>query len=456
MASSIGLERTLRLLTRTPNPAAIGVLGVGLRSAEPEVRAASARAMATRRGNDSAEALLRALPELASDVHQAIIAPEFTRRMRPAVLGAIKGEDVTLCKRACRYADEAQDHQLLPAMVAAASKPDHPYGVGLATTALRLAHDLAGLIHTPATDDDPRPDPAFARRAALNALTRAIDSFREHRHVELVEAMLLLASPDDLVLTRILQDPTHPAHGPLCGSLASSPSLGAMRVVMHAILSDRAPKRLVEVLIARCDQTFVEFLLTHLGERPPLRAMEHVRSLPGFAWAQESSEEMLLQLSGQQQATALRLAAATSMSKRRLTDLVQRILEEGQPAGRVAACEVVARVQSRVSAELLKRALSDDHPAVVGAAAAELRRRGLQGSPQALIELLNDRDAATQADAKGSREGTKSGEAIATRAKVTKNQSGIALDVDGVSLERGAPIDVASSLIESLQQEFRP
>ncbi len=166
MASPIGLERTLRLLTRTPNPAAIGVLGVGLRSAEPEVRAASARALATRRGNNASEALLRALPELAPDVHQAIMTPGVVRRMRPAVLAAIKGEDPSLCKQACRYADEARDHQLLPTIVDSARRPDHSYSRGLATTALRLARDLAGLIHAPRTgDDDPRPDPAFARRA---------------------------------------------------------------------------------------------------------------------------------------------------------------------------------------------------------------------------------------------------------------------------------------------------
>ncbi len=230
-----------------------------------------------------------------------------------------------------------------------------------------------------------------------------------------------LTTPDDLVLYRILQDPTHPAHAGLCGSLTSSPSLGAMNVVTQAILGDHPPARLVEVLTTRADRAFLEFFLTQMGERPPLRAIENVRALSGFAWAEAPSEELLLQLNGQQQAAALRLAAATSMSKRRLTDLVSRVLSDGQPAGRAAACEVVARVQSRVAADLLKRALADNDPSVVSAASAQLRRRGMQGSTQTLIDQLKERPPAVLP-----------------------------------SLDGGAAIDLASTLVENLQREFEP
>ncbi|TWT35773.1 HEAT repeat protein [Posidoniimonas corsicana] len=402
MAANRGLERTLLLLTKTPNPSAIEVLDAGLRSDEPVVRGSAARALSRRRGPAAARALLLALPETPADVQQAVATRPAARRLRPGVIAALKGDDVLLCKRACRYAQDTCDPHVLPVLAEQASQADHPYGLGLATTALQLAKNLSEQIHPPTDDaDPPAEDPAFARRAALNALVRAVDSFSNHRHVELVEAFALLAVPDDLVLRRVLTDATHAAHQPLLDALASSTAPGAMQIVSRTLLQDHPAAPLVGLLTSRTDRPFVEHLLGEMGDRPPLRALESARGLAGFAWAEEPHEGLLLALPGPLQANALKLAAATSMSKRRLTTLCELMIESGQTGGRIAACQVIGKVNSRVASTLIASALRDTDPGVVAAATTQLRNRGIEGSREKLIALLDHDHEEVQQAAQG-------------------------------------------------------
>ncbi|TWT75998.1 HEAT repeat protein [Posidoniimonas polymericola] len=403
MATTRGIERTLRLLTRTANPAAIEVLDAGLRSDEPVMREAAARALSRRRGSASVHTLLLALAETPPDVQRAVSTPDAALRLRPGVLSAIKGDDLHLCKRAARYAHDAGDAYVLPTLAEQSSRPDHPYGLGLATTALHLAKLLSERIYTPdqVAPDGPVQDPAFPRRAALNALIRAVDLFGKHGHLELVEAFLLLVVPDDLVLRRVLTDPTHAAHQPMLESLANSTAPGAMHVVCAALLQEHPPAPLIGVLTSRTDRAFVEYLLTDLGEQPPLRALESARGLAGFAWGEPQHQPTLMQLTGPQQATALKLLAATSMSKRRLSALCEAMLESGKVEGRVSACHVIGGLNSRVASSLISRALTDPENAVVAAATTQLRNRGIDGSTEKLISLLDHQHESVQKAAQG-------------------------------------------------------
>lgn len=404
MATTRGIEKTLRLLTRTSNEAAVEVLDAGLRSDEPVVREAAARALSRRRGSASLHTLLRALAETPHDVQAAVSTPDAALRLRPGVISALKGDDLVLCKRAARYAHDAGDAYVLPVLAEQSSKPDHPYGLGLATTALHLAKLLSERIYTPemVAEGGPVEDPAFPRRAAINALIRAVDAYGKHRHLELVEAFLLLVVADDLVLRRVLTDPTHAAHQPMLDALASSTAPGVMHLSCATLLQEHPPAPLVGVLTSRTDRPFLEHLLDDLGPQPPLRALEAARGLPGFAWGDEEHQPVLVELSGPRQATALKLLAATSMSKRRLASLCEAMLDSGHVEGRVAACHVVGGLNSRVASSLISRALTDPENAVIAAATTQLRNRGIDGSTEKLISLLDHQHEAVQQAAQAS------------------------------------------------------
>lgn len=364
------------------------LLLTALRSQEGIVRTAAARAVLRRTNARSREQLIAHLDQYPDDVRQILAAPTAQRLLRPWIVQAMRSGDPQLCRQACQYATENLDHQVLSVIVEQARVADHPCAEQLARATRTITFDLADRVYSTAPVEL-GADPAFPRRAALNALNRAVDDFALHGRMELLEAFATLVTPNDPVLSRVLADATHAASSPLIDLLHSSQSRGVLHMLVDSLLVDHPRRELLNAVRSRSDRAFVELLLTKIADPVPLRIRETIACLPGFAWAEEKHEEEFLSLPGECQATGLKLAVETKLSKRRLADLVKATIQRGEVAGRVAACSVVGRIRSEVATQVLREALTDSHPTVVAAAAAQLRLRGVEGSTENLINMLD-------------------------------------------------------------------
>lgn len=383
----MGVGLTLRVMAATPNRAAAGLLENALASHDRAVRVGACKAMAARNDRDSHNQLLMTLPDCESDVQAASHDAKISDLLRAAVNSALVGEDERLCQRACRYAVDSDDFHVLPSIVEATLKPNQPNLVSLAAATLRLSNTLAQLADM---RPEQRPagcgDPAFARHAALKSLAIGVDRFSQHHRLEQIDAFLMLTTPDNAVLTRVLFDASHAAHEPMFAALEKSAVLGALDVLIHATENTETSQRLLELAARRSDLRYLARLFTRLGPTLGLRAVENAKRLTGFGWATTEKLPSLLRLDENNQTTAMRLVTAAACGKELRVELAEFLLTHGGEEARVAACETLRRMQDAKIGMLLGTALKDESPRVVAAAAIQLRRHQ---HPDALMQLVS-------------------------------------------------------------------
>ncbi|MEN1680630.1 MAG: HEAT repeat domain-containing protein [Planctomycetota bacterium] len=389
MASATGLQRTLRTLVATSNGAAIDTLLAVLDSPQAAVRVGSARALAARADADSHARLLAALDDKPADVQRAIKNPDAAARLRGPAVAAISGEDAELCQRVCRYAVESEDHELLAAIVDAAIHPDHPAGETLATSAIRLATSLASALSNSEPGSAQAVRQNAARRGALQSLGRAVERFGQHKHQELVDAILLLATVKSPVLRLALRDESHPARDALLDSLHHSQGSAAMELLIGALEDENAPPELLTLAAERCDRPYLQRMFRHVGERPGARVRNNARNIESFAWAKASRVERLVKLNAAEQAAAVRLFNAAKTDPEERKALADLMLTQGAASARVAACESLRRLRGPDVGRLLDVALADISPDVVAAAAGQLRRQSVENGLEKLAGLLD-------------------------------------------------------------------
>jgi len=386
MSTAVGLQRSLRVLASTENGAATDALLAALQSEVVGIRTGAARALVVRRGENDHRQLLLALAGCKADVSQALADESVLKRLRPALTAAIKSPDKSMCQSACRFAIEVEEHRVLPTIAEAAIDSSHPFQLGFCSACLQLARSLSAWIEARQQGiDDRRDDPAFVRRPALQSLGQAIDRYAAHGRLELIDAFLMITTSGDPMLRRILRDETHAAREPVVEGLMTSRGYGAMDVLVGAMEDVDEQQWLLELAATRCDRPYVQRLLTRVGERPGVRAIENARRLTQFGWTDPARIDLLLSLDGSQQAAAMRLLSAADSGPEKRIELARVLLRKGRDAGRVAACEALRRVQSPEMTELLEIALKDTWPDVVAMAASQLRRHDF---PDALTQLV--------------------------------------------------------------------
>ncbi|MEM8864427.1 MAG: HEAT repeat domain-containing protein [Planctomycetota bacterium] len=390
MPSVVGLQRTLRVLAATPNGAATPVLAKALTSTQPSVRVGAAKAIAARSDVESHHELLLALPDCEADVREALQDEQIATRLRKAAIAAITGPEETLCQRTCRYAIESDDFRLLPPIVDKTVDPRHASVDSLAAAALQMARSLSARIEAKQTGEDQSNfDPAFARQGALQSLNRAIDRYGEHQRLEIVDAFLALTTYNNTTLRRILKDTSHAARPPVLEALQTSHGFGAMDVLIMAMEDADAPQQLLELAAGRQDSIFLSRMFGRFGEHPGIRVIQNARRLAGFAWAELSQREQLLELTGPEQSAAIRLFAAADTTPADRIALITLLMNRGKDEGRASACEALRRLKAPEVGDLLRKAMSDPCPEVVANAVVQLRRHSYENGLTELVTLLD-------------------------------------------------------------------
>lgn len=389
-----GIERTLRTLLRTENPRAVGLLAAALESDEAPLRCGAVRALAMRGDSASGRALVEKFHRLPADARAALKNVDHNAPFAGTLLKFIRPTTPRLARRAIGVAVEWGLSDALPLTVEAATWPDCPYAGEFAAEALRLASDVEQQMqaYDPHVDRDEasRPaDPAFVRRASVNALTKALSRFAEHGHQTLVDALLLLTPSDEPALHESLRDEDHPAHAAVLESLRTSPCHGVLGVLAGALSDLRSPDSLLQIAAQRGDPEGLEQILSQVGSPVGLRVRENCHRVSCFAWVGPERCDVLLNLSGKAQAAAAQMAAASSCDPRDVVATLNAIIEWGDAPGPLMACRAIRLLPEGMATEPLGLALMVSDPAVIAAATQQLRQKGFPDATSVLVQLLN-------------------------------------------------------------------
>lgn len=396
-AVAVGIELTLRTLLGSPNPRATDLLAVALESSVAALRLGAVRALAIRGDEAGHRRLVDLWPRLPADARAALGDLPLRSSLSETLPKLITPDASKLARRASEMAVALGVVEALPAIVAAAAQPRAQYAAALAADAYQLALRLTDAVdrYDPYATTDRTPhdsDPAFARRAAVNALIAAMDSYGEHRQLELLQSLLLLTPGDEPACLRVLRDERHAAHDALLDSLRTSSCRGAIEILAVALTDLRAPKQLLEIASQRCDRAGLEALLRHVGYPIGLRVRENCHRLASFAWLEEGRRDVLGALSGPARATAVQLAAASQADRRAVASMIQLVLGSGDHAACLAASLAIETLPPRLAVEPIRVALEVDDPAVVAAAARMVRKKDYPGGTALLVGLLDHPD----------------------------------------------------------------
>jgi len=387
-----GFQQTLNRLLRTPNQSAAGLLEEGMRGPSAGVRNGSIAAWARRSDEPSQRAFLALFHELSDSEVGAL--RDIPRNFRSTLRKTLSQHDSDGTAAVCELLVRCNAFDEFPALVEAAIDPSHPDGEGLAATALQLSvamHDRIVSYRQVPTGRDP----SFARRWALTALVKAVDRYGDHHRIDLVESFLLVTSPDNHTLLRLLNDETHPCHQPLVEALRKSQSSGASELLAAMFDDPRTAAPLLEIAAQRCDADFQTRFLAAIGFPASPRSLASAGRVRKIVWLEKPSKDWS-DLPAAQQATALQLGAASRLSRRSKTALADWFLEHGAPLARLAAVDCLATIQSAESMLKLEGLLEDGDASLVARAAQKLHRSGFGGAIPRLAGLLDHADVSVR------------------------------------------------------------
>ncbi|QDV78190.1 HEAT repeat domain-containing protein [Botrimarina mediterranea] len=395
---AVGIELTLRTLLGSPNPRATDLLAIALGSSEVALRLGAVRALAIRDDEAGHRRLVDDWPKLPADARAALGDLPPRSSLTATLSKVIRDGTPKQVRRASEIAATLNIVDALPAIVEAASRPRMEGAAILAADAYQLACRLTEAVdlYDPLAKVDGgqhQPDPAFARRPAVNALVTALETYGDHRQLDLLQALLLLTPGDEPALLRALGDEGHSAHEALLKAIRTSRCRGVIEVLASALVDLRSPQPLLEIAAERCDREGLEALLAHLTYPIGLRIRENCRRVASFAWLEESRRGVICELPGPLQATAVQLAAASQADPRDIAGVIELVLDSDDAPARLAACRAIEALPQRAAVEPIRRALDADDPAVVAFAVKMVRAKNYPGATALLVGMLNNPDA---------------------------------------------------------------
>lgn len=382
--SSSGLDITWRALATTPNEAAVDLLLLALDHSRDEIAIGALRALLARRSLRGTLEVVRRWDRLS--LRWKEIVAEQPDCLSHALRQAVVGETGPMCVNACHATIWLREYDLAPLLINVAESSSHAHGGLAGHTLLRLAellHDELAAGRKGAR----RGDPYIVRTRVVTALEKSLARWAQHQRLEILESFLILAPRDNALLRQILNNPHDPTYLKVIDLLAHSRQPGVMRLLLGYLDDRRAPTAALQSLARRGDRTFVTRLLKKVGYEPSAAARRNLRLIRDFPWLRNDFER-IDGLDDAAQHAAAQVAVFSSMQRRDVLMLLERLLRQGKPGGRRAAAAALRHFQGVEANQLVLEALQDQDPLVQVAALERVRQRGLPGAMARLLELL--------------------------------------------------------------------
>lgn len=379
------LQRTIDALAKSHNEAATPTLIAALQTDSIEVFDGVVRALCARRSKAGHLAVLERWDVLTPS--QKLIVEKARCRMGVALREALLDGNDKLFAAAHEFVEASGDYDLVPTLVMVAERTCGERADAAVTLTLSLVDQLGRWL---AAEREPvlGRDPETIRFCVLESLERSVERYRQHRRAELLEAFVVLAGPDSNTLRHILDSPYHPCHQSIVQSLTIGMSPNVLRLLTTMFAYRDAPAAVRNVIAKRTDQPFIDALLaTPLDSKnaPLHRNLSRTKSIACC----EANPAILVQLTDEQQAAAMRLLAASGASDDRKLSLAELLMKHGPVEARVAACDALRNIAGQRANQVALQALEDASGEVQAAAVRQLRERRIPGALNKLLELVD-------------------------------------------------------------------
>lgn len=380
-----GLKKTFQFLKKTENEAAVEVLIQSLDSKFDAVRAESLRTLLERRSPAGHQAVFGRLPKF--DESDREIIAERADRMAKVVSEALKTADKATCLNAFKAILTFRLYGVLPALTAVLKTPESP----LFKPATRIIEELTDAFYVELSGQD-RPekhrDYDTLRKRLTGTLEEAVGCYSVHESQEVLEAFLMLAKPQNVVLRRILQTPDESVHAPLVEILKTSQRGGVLRLLLSFLEDPQMPNVARTVLTTREDVKFLENLTQHVGTKPKRGVLESLTTFKNIAWARPEAP-VFEELDDACQESLVTILTHSAVPRPEVLETLGHFLLHGKPGGRRAAARAMGSYRDPKATEFVRAALTDDDPEVLAAILPQLRTRKVPDALSLLIRMVD-------------------------------------------------------------------
>lgn len=391
---SHGLKTTLELLSTSENAAAARAIIPALDSPREAIRDGALLAILSRRDPAGHREVLRRFDRF--DERRKAIVRERGGSMTQALREAVSSPDEPICRTACELILWLREHNLIPALVGAMTDRDALHGELLGVTLIALVENLRVALAGP-SNASLRRDPELFRGHIVGVLESSLAQFRIHERREVVEAFLLLATPDNMTLGQILDDPYHAAFVATMDLLFKSDRPCILDLLLNCLDDPFAPRAALSVIGRRHDARLVSLLLEKIARGPSDVMARNLKRIETIGWL-DQPEMVLDALDDVGQCAAVQFVMASGVSRLRTQGVVEYLLTQGKPGGRRAASKALAEFSGARANLLALHALDDHDPTVQVNIIRQLRGRGIPGVLARLTGLADSpHDAVRQA-----------------------------------------------------------
>ena len=380
-----GLQKTFQFLKKTENEAAVEVLTQGLDSKLDAVRAESLRVLLERRSPAGHRAIFSRLPKF--DESDRNIVAERPDRMARVVSEALKTADKATCTNAFKAILTFRLYDVLPALTAVLKTPDSP----LYAPATRIIQELTEAFYLELSGHD-RPemhrDYDTLRKRLTGTLEEAVGSYSIHESQEVLEAFLMLAKPQSVVLRRILQSPDETVHVPLVEAMKTSQRGGVLRLLLAFLEDPQMPNVARNILTSREDTKFLENMAKHVGPKPKKAILETLTTFKSIAWARPGAP-VFETLDDDCQESLVAILVHSALPRPEMLETLGHVLVHGKPGGRRAAAKAIESFREEKATEFVRAAANDNDPEVLAAILPQLRVRKVPDALSLLIRMVD-------------------------------------------------------------------
>ncbi len=383
---------TFDLLAKTENEAAVRILTAALESRSTELRDMAIGAILSRHSSAGHRALLQRLHLLPEEGRDRIRKSQTP--MTQALRNMILETDAQICTNGCEAVLWFREYDLIPALINAVTDQANPNADLAGRTLMELIESLYAELASPG-EVRARRDPQLLREHTITALESGVQRYSQHRQREVIEAFLLLANRDNVILKQILTDPRHAAFVVTIELLSKSERGGVIRLLLALLDDPHSPSAALSVIGNRYDQRFMQFLLRKIGREPSKPTAKNLKRIESIGWLSDAAR-VVDRLDDAGQHSLVKFVIASGVRRQAALGMVEYILHHGRAGGRQAASGALAEFNGEQANALALKCLDDEDPQVQANAIAQLRSRGIPGSLSRLVDLLDNSETVVQ------------------------------------------------------------
>ena len=380
-----GLATTFRVLSKTKNEAALGVLLPALNNPVPTIHEKALVAILNRRTSQGHRELLARLPNMTQRWLQII--RQNPGRLTGAFREAVLDPDPAIAQKGCQAAALFEDFDLIPTLLTVLEDADKTKIEMAAETLVQLISELYKHLQEGSAEAGKR-DYKWIAQHIIASMETSLQRFGKHRRREVVDAFLLLADRNNKTLNQILQNPHHVGFIVVVDTLAKSQQSSMMDLLLSYLEDEKAPTSVLSTITGRCDSKFIRNFIKTVGLHPSPAVLHNLKRIESITWL-KSLDANLSYMDDVTQQALVQLARATNISKDALFAVIELMIKKGKPCGRRAAVETLEKFQGLNANALALKALDDADPQVQALVIPQLRQRGIPGIFPRLVEMVD-------------------------------------------------------------------